>query len=196
MKDELEGSAMKGAWDLTDNRKPVDGSTIMSLDRTSLGIIISRVLGIYVVVTAVQYFPMMSSLFLGPEYNRGLFSIVVVAGFFLHLALGYVLLVHAPRVAAFLVSETSVDPEASDRLDADTIASTAFIIIGVTLLLRGLPTFAEQLTLRLSGVKGGIASDALLVGLAVQALIGIYLILDRKGLINLIRRIRGEGNTY
>ena len=148
----------------------------MPLTKQSIGILVSRIIGIQLFLTAVAYVPMV-----------GTFSLLyLLLGFSLHLGLSYVFLMHAGLVATFLMSETSTERGSNFKIEQVTTA--AFIILGVLVLVKAIPellatAFSEQFALR--------GRVLMLVGQkAIELALGAWLVFGSKGIARIIERIR------
>jgi len=162
--------------------------SIMNLDRQSLGIIISRVLGIYVLVQAIDYFPMI------PMYLRDfeadfLARFPLALGFLMILGLSYFLLAHASRVSRFLMSETQ-EGHTSGAVDADSVIRTAFFIIGGFLLVRAIPSLIGQVALYYQDTLVGPAAVANILQSGAQLLLGLFLVIGGGSWNSLLRKLR------
>ncbi|MBI3578319.1 MAG: hypothetical protein HY276_08485 [Ignavibacteriales bacterium] len=152
----------------------------MALTNHSIGILISRILGIYAFFGALAYFP-------GVEFFTLWYSLT---GFFLHLGLSYFLLMHAPLVATFLMSETEPS-EHTTSLTIEQVTTVAFIIIGVITLMRVIPQLAGTFTLHTLGEFQGRNITRLLPQ-ALEVGLGVWLTFGAKGIAKFIERVRSE----
>ena len=150
----------------------------MALSNHSIGILISRVVGIQILVGAIGYF---SSVGFLPTPS-------LLIAFFLHLGLAYILLLRAPLVAEFLMSETT-PPKHDTPLSIEKVTTVAFIIIGVSLLIRTVPELVGTLVLHplaefRGNVLGGFVQQILKIALA------LWLTVAAKGIAVFIEGVR------
>lgn len=163
----------------------------MNLDRHSLGIIISRVLGIYILVHALDFFPLIP-VFVRDFHATGFLSkLPLTVAFLAILGMSYFLLAHAPRASRFLMSETHDSPN-SGSIDQDSVVRTAFLIIGGFLLVRSFPTFVSQLYRHFEHVIVGSGAVAAILESLVQLLLGLFLVIGGGTFAGLLRRMGGE----
>ena len=161
----------------------------MNIDRQSLGIIISRILGIYVLVHALDYFPMIPAYFRGTQATDILSRLPAAGAFLFTLGLSYFLLVHSSRASQFLMSETQELPK-SGSIDLESVARTAFLIIGGFLVVRSIPPLIGQIVLYSQNVLMGPAAGAEIVQSSVQLLLGLFLVIGGRTFESLLRRLR------
>lgn len=151
----------------------------MSLTNHSIGILASRILGLYALITAVGYIPPMGSL---P-------SAFVLTGFFLYAGLAYILLFQASRVATFLMKETS-STEHTSSLTIDQVTAAAFMVIGLLLVAKAIPHLVGTVVMRpLADLTAGrfLAS---LIQQTIEIALGVWLMFGAKGISNMIQRLR------
>ncbi len=147
----------------------------MNLDRQSLGILISRIIGIYILLQAISYLAFVSNYFQYADGTwRGLLSAIVA--FLLTLGLSYFFLAHAPKASRFLMSDTQ-EAANSDSIDQASIVRVAFLIIGGFLVVQALPGLTSNLCLYSEGLLVGPRAIAYLGEGAVRLAIGLFLII-------------------
>lgn len=86
----------------------------------------------------------------------------------------------------------------SATFDLETVQILAFTIIGVLLIVNAVPSLIPALTvyavLHEHNVgQVGLESLSQLVDSAIRIILGLWLVLGSKGLVNLIKRIRTAG---
>lgn len=150
----------------------------MALSNHSIGILISRVVGIQIFVGAMGYFSGVGFL---PTPS-------LLIGFFLQLGLSYILLLHAPRVATFLMSETEPS-EHSTLLTIEHVTTAAFIIIGVSLLVKVIPQLVGTFTLHTLNEFQGRNIGRLLPQV-IEVALGVWLTVGAKGIALFIEKMR------
>lgn len=150
----------------------------MALSNHSIGILVSRIFGIYAFISTIGYFS-----------GVGIFPISFsITGFFLHLGLSYVLLLQAPRVATFLMSEMTPS-EHDTPLTIEKITTVAFILIGVSLLVKVIPQLVGTFTLHTLNEFQGRNIGRLLPQV-IEVALGVWLTVGAKGIALFIEKIR------
>lgn len=166
-------------------------------------VIALRLLGIYCLLDTV---PLLAVLAMLPQMVRsagGTVEVLVFLATFvphaLYVALGVWLLVTARRLARWLLPSAAAGSVGLSLAGVEAQA-IAFSVVGVLLVGRALPDLARGLSYVVQSSSDGIQvgprwDDALpgLVGVAVQAGLGVVLFLRARGLALLWHRIRTGG---
>lgn len=151
----------------------------MSLTNHSIGILVSRTLGIYVFILALSYIPAIGSLPTG----------VVLTGLLLDLSLSSILLFRASWVSTFLIKGTT-DTEHASPLTIDQVTTAAFVIIGLMAVVRAVPELIGTLLTRpLADLTAG-RFFASLIQWSIQIGLGVWLMFGAKGISTMIQRLR------
>lgn len=160
----------------------------MRLTNHSLGIIIARVIGIYILLHAISYMAFISNFFRDEQATlRGLFSALVA--FLATLGLSYIFLAHASKASRYLMSETD-EGTTSEPLTEGTVVRTTFLIYGGFLVIQAIPTLVGSLSLYIQGVHEGPAAISVVVEVALRLLIGLYLVVGGGSWERFLRKLR------
>ena len=155
-----------------------------------------KILGIYFLVKIIQYLPFLVSLvqeLRSREEWAFSFVTLVQGGFVLVLlAAAVILLKWSDSIAARLTKDYESEPTTMGRwLGKDELLEVAFCVVGVVIFAHALPRI-PQLIIR------GILREpifpgpyGLIAALVAQLGIGLYLTLKAKGLVGLLRKLRG-----
>ena len=161
----------------------------MNLDRQSLGIIISRILGIYTLVHALDFFPLIPNFIRDSQATDFLSGLPLAVAFLVTLGLSYFLLAHAPRASRFLMSATQDHPKPGS-FDRDSVVRDAFLIVGGFLVVQAIPPIVGQFFLYSQDVIFGPGAVATILRSLVQLLLGLFLVIGGGTLKGLLRRLR------
>ena len=151
----------------------------MPLTTHSIGILISRIFGLYILISMLGYIQ-----------PSALFPIwLTVLAFLLHVALGLFFLSQAPRISGYLMSGTN-SSESDSHLSLDQLTTLALVIIGILTIVRVLPLFVGELIVQLFPVRGVERPNFFIIRHFLELALGIWLTVGTQSILRLIKRFR------
>ncbi len=151
----------------------------MPLSTHSIGILISRIFGLYILISMLGY-----------VQPSALFPLwLTVLAFLLHLALGLFFLSQAPRISGYLMSGTSSSGSDS-HLSLDQLTALALVIIGILTIVRALPLFVGELIVQLFPAQGAERPNFFIIRHLLELALGIWLTIGTQQILKLIKRFR------
>ena len=167
------------------------------LGRVDISTIVTRIVGIYAFVHSLDYiqviiWTMVQTPAQAPfPWYPLLFSTLI---FIILLGVGVYFFFWPNRFAGFLVHESFPDEHVL-KASAHEIQLAAFAVVGLIVAIRGFTSLARMLAFLLSRPEPRAGLPANTVGdltvAVVGLLLGLYLLIDSRGVVNLIRRLRG-----
>ncbi|HWQ41826.1 MAG TPA: hypothetical protein VN456_07295 [Desulfosporosinus sp.] len=122
------------------------------------------------------------------------------------VVIGILLWIFSAKLAGFMVKTPegqeaemmSATSATSATFDLETVQILAFTIIGVLLIVNAVPSLISALTVYAvlpehNVGQVGLESLSRLVDSAIRIILGLWLVLRSKGLVNLIKKIRTAG---
>jgi hypothetical protein len=171
------------------------------------GALFSKLLAIYVLIGCINYLGIIVSLpvtITGAElWEKITMALSYLISFVLRLALAYFLWAGADYLSGRMVGDNGDDVKPATPEDVQAIAFSA---VGVLVLSDALPELLQQLTSLIAMRQMDIlsASDWMYIssltkiaGLVLKAVMGLWLFLGSRGMVQLFRRMRKAGvKTY
>jgi len=155
-----------------------------------------KILGIYFLVKAIHFAPFLVTVIQGLQSEKERvflsFAIAQVGAVLVSFAAAVILLKWSGSIAGRLTKDYESEPTTMGRwLGKDELLEVAFCVVGVVILADALPRI-PQLIIR-GILREPIFPDpyGLIAALVAQLGIGLYLTLKAKGLVGLLRKLRG-----
>lgn len=116
------------------------------------------------------------------------------------VAIGVLLWIYSDKLAGFMVKPQDVQETEmiSASFDLETVQILAFTIIGVFLIVKAIPSLVSALTVCVILPQHSVGQVWLqtisqLVDSVIQIILGLWLVLGSKGVVNFIKKIRTIG---
>jgi hypothetical protein len=177
---------------------PEPRHTEAHMNSMDIAAIVTRIVGIYAFIHSLDYIQVISwTIIRAPEgASVPWFPLLLSVLIFIILVGAGIYLFFAPRrLAAFLVHESFADEHVLTG-GAVEIQTAAFAIVGLIVALRGVSSLARMISFLLSRPEphGGLPANTVgdLVVAIVGLFLGLYLLVDSRGVVNIVKRIRGE----
>ncbi|MDR3601136.1 MAG: hypothetical protein P4L49_11755 [Desulfosporosinus sp.] len=158
-----------------------------------------RIISVYLLAKWLGLFgsSVVSLFYLPPNMPTILGGVVSMA---FPVVVGILLWIFSAKLAGFMV-KTPEDQDAemmSATFDLESVQILAFTIIGVLLIVNAVPSLIPALTvyavLPVHNVgQVGLESLSRLVDSAIRIILGLWLVLGSKGLVNLMKKIKTAG---
>jgi membrane protein insertase Oxa1/YidC/SpoIIIJ len=161
--------------------------------------LVLKLIGIFILVKYLGYLPMVLGTFnlitsTGPSRLDTFIGIVISAGTpLLYLVASILIVIKSEAIARRVAPDEQMAPPTG--IDADTIQTLAFCIVGLVFLTGALPRFAQFATnyfmvQRMPNQKIPYTLYGQLIGTMLQIVIGVVLFLQADGLTGLWKKLR------
>lgn len=156
----------------------------------NLAKIFIRIYSIYLIMSGILSLPNLISMI---DFNW-IFYIIIHSS--LMSVCGILLWVFSDAIASKIVSDDTINDDIS--LNYSKIQKVAFSVVGIIILINAVPSITRNIwdIIRLSNTSPDIDKADMLkptvdiVENAIKAIMGIWLLLGSKGIVNLIRKAR------
>lgn len=167
------------------------------MDRRSLALIIYKALGIYFLVKGLIALPSSSGINLAMPFF-GLQIVILFWPLLVHLIIGFLLYF---QTDLFLPKEIAEETESPANIDGAEIQFIIFTLIGLYLLVSAVPAILSLIAILLTKTNNPEYNVIYLKYLnpyyitttIVEFIIGTWLLLGSRGMVNFIRKLRYAG---